>query len=344
MASYLSGVTLAPVPAMRNRARALLALSGTTPLTHVLLDSPRVDAALNDIVRARRPDVVLAYCSGMAKYLFHPALRDIPAVLDMVDVDSRKWADLERTTSAPKSWIFRRESRRLDTFERRAVARAYATLAVNERERDTLAAMAPGARLMVVPNGIDVPYFRPSGAPSEQPIVVFCGVMNYAPNAQAATWFAENVWPLVRVAHPTATFKIVGSDPTAEVRRLAKPGANIQVTGSVPDVRPFLWEAAVSVAPLWVSRGLQNKVLEAQAAQLPCVITPPVADGLPVAARTACRIAESAETFAAQVNELLNLNGMARRCLVAGAQIEMSDWAKQLSGVIDILEEAADRG
>lgn len=342
--SYLAAVTVAAVPVMRNRGRAILALGGTIPLTHVLLDSPRMATAIDEIAATRRPDVVLAYCSGMAQYLFHPALRDIPAVLDMVDVDSRKWADLERTTRAPKSWIFRREAKRLGAFEERAVARAYTTLAVNERERDTLAELAPKARLAVVPNGIDVSYFRPQGPPATRPIVVFCGVMNYEPNAHAAVWFADEVWPLVRARHPEAEFQIVGSDPASNVQRLAERGSGIHVTGRVSDVRPHLWSAAVAVAPLWVARGLQNKVLEAQAAGLPCVVTPPVAAGLPPTSREACRVGASPESFAEHVNQLLAMDGASRRRLAADAQVESLDWSTQLAPVTGILEQAAATG
>src|SRR6185503_7468001 len=108
----------------------------------------------------------------------------------------------------------------------------------------------------------------------------------------------REVWPLVIARRPDARFIIVGSNPTEQVRRLAFEHPGVQVTGTVPDVRPFLWQAALSVAPLLTARGLQNKVLEALAAGLPTVLTPEVLQGLPIGVRGGCRVAASAAAFA----------------------------------------------
>ncbi len=92
----VNSVSVAPVPRLRNRVSGALALTGTRPLTHSLLDSPAIRPILNQLVETRRPDVVLAYCSGMARFALEPPLAGLPLVIDLVDVDSCKWANSRR--------------------------------------------------------------------------------------------------------------------------------------------------------------------------------------------------------------------------------------------------------
>jgi len=337
-------VTTARVSRVRNLARATPALLTSRPLTHVLLSAPQLKAALRDIVGRTPPDLVLAYCSGMARFALEPPLRGCPFVLDMVDVDSCKWEALAKKAAAPQRWIYAREARQLARFEAVATDRAARTLVVNERERAALAALAPGRSLDVVPNGVDVRGLRPSTAPVDVPNVVFCGVMNYAPNAQAIEWFVHAAWPAVKARHPSARLSVVGSDPGAGLQALARQDPSILLTGRVPDVRPYLWNAAVSVAPIMTARGIQNKVIEAIAAGLPCVVTTAVMEGLPGDARGACRVADTGAAFAAALNELLALTPAARRALAEQVDLSHLDWDVTLSVLPGLLKSAVTTG
>jgi len=326
---------------IHNHLRAAFHLAGSRPLTHCLLDAPGLLPALHKIVQKRPPDVVLAYCSGMARLAFEEPLSPYPLVIDLVDVDSAKWGTLARAAAWPRSWVFAREAKHLAAFERRAARKAITTLVVNDRERNLLQAMAPDAAIRVVPNGVAVDHLRPPSRPTDAPHVVFCGVMNYQPNVQGVLWFAREVWPLVRARHVDAQFTVVGSQPTTAIRKLASQNAGITVTGSVPDVREYLWEAAVSVAPLLTARGLQNKVLEAIAAGLPTVVTTAVADGLPRRVLAACSVADHGATFAERVLELLSLSGAQRRSLASHADLDHLRWDVQLAPIVPVLEQAA---
>jgi sugar transferase (PEP-CTERM/EpsH1 system associated) len=329
------------VPRLRNYGAAVAALAGPRPLTHVLLDAPGLAPALKRIAVDRPPDVVLAYCSGMARFAMEPPLTDYPLVLDLVDVDSEKWRAMAAAASPPKRWVFEREVRCLAPFEKWAATRAYATLVVNDRERQSLQRLAPRAAIRVVPNGVDLAGLRPSSVARETPDVIFCGVMNYGPNVEGVLWFAREVWPIIRARTPEARFYVVGSDPSGVVRRLASDRAGIHVTGTVADVREYLWNSAVSVNPLKTARGVQNKVLEAVAAGLPAVVTPPVLEGLPREARCACRVASGADDFAEQTLSLLALSGQERRALAGRADLRGLSWDRQLAPLHDILEAAA---
>lgn len=213
--------------------------------------------------QARREpfDLVFAYCSSMLPYA---AAVDAPArVLDLVDVDSAKWAAYADAARGPKRWLYRAESRRVARLERRAVDLCDAVVLVSADEARALD--ADSDKLVALPNGVDLEYFRPAPRPpGAPPTVVFTGTMDYRPNVEAVCWFAREVWPGLREAQPDIEFTIVGRDPTARVRRLADC-AGITVTGAVPDVRPYVATALAAVAPLAIARGIQNKVLEAMA-------------------------------------------------------------------------------
>jgi sugar transferase (PEP-CTERM/EpsH1 system associated) len=333
-------VTVARVPQWRYYPRALAALVTNRPLTHALLDAPSIRAACRRLVMANPPDVVLAYCSGMARFALERPLNTIPFVLDMVDVDSEKWRALGQTAGRPARWVYAAEARTLSAFEARAARAARAVLVVNERERQSLVAIEPAATVHVVPNGVSFDDFRPTLPASPDHRIVFCGVMNYRPNEDAALWFAREVWPVVRRRYPAARLSLVGCDPTTALLRLPSIDSTIEVTGAVTDVRPYLWRSAVAIAPLFLARGVQNKVLEAVASGLPCVVTPAVLDGLPVEVVAACTVALDAEQFAAAVCDLLSRPPGERRSIAERANVRALDWSERLAPLIGILDQA----
>jgi len=337
-------VAVARVAPLRNRIRAAGALLTGTPLTHALLDSPDMRPLLQRQVEQTPPDVVLAYCSGMARFALEPPLASLPLVIDLVDVDSCKWSALAETTRPPLQWVYRREAHRLAKFERDAARAAFATTVINQREADALKQIVPDARVDVVTSGVDFSHLRAPSSPVSSSDVVFCGVMNYAPNEHGAIWLAHDVWPLVRASVPHARLRLVGSHPTARVRALAAADASVEVTGEVPDVRPYLWSAAVAAAPLHTARGLQNKVLEAIAAGLPVIVTSVVADGLPAAVLPACRVAESAPAFAAAIVESLRTAPENRRAIVNRIDLTPLSWDRRLAPMVDLLDAAVRAG
>ena len=336
-------VTAVRAPRVRNLARSALALGTSRPLSHVMLDGPDLHPAVERVVSAHRPDVVFAFCTGIAHVVVRPPLDPVPLVLDMVDVDSAKWAALAASSRAPRSWIYAREARLLAGFEAMIAARAAATLVTTEAEREALRALAPDARIEVVENGVDASSLEPNAPPSASQTVVFCGVMNYPPNEEGAVWLAQEVWPRVRQARPDARLELVGSFPTPRVQQLANPAAGVVVTGHVADVRPHLWRAAVAAAPLLTARGVQNKVLEAVAAGLPVVVTPAVDAGLPVEVRAACRLADAPEAFADALLDLLASAPSERRQVASRADIASISWPRRLAPLESMLRGAVRR-
>ena len=203
-----------------------------------------------------------------------------------------------------------------------------------------LEGIAPDTPVAVVSNGIDLASFSPSSPPSAEPEVVFCGVFNYAPNVAGALWLASEIWPRVLEAEPRARLSLVGMHPTRAIRDLARQ-PSIRVTGAVPDVRPYLWNASVAVAPLLLARGLQNKVLEALAAGLPCVVTPAVFEGLPDIVRPASVPAGDAAAFAEAIVRLIRATPEARR--MAAGRARLNELSCGLSARADVRDRGAGR-
>jgi glycosyltransferase involved in cell wall biosynthesis len=254
----------------------------------------------------------------------------------MVDLDSEKWAELAENSHWPMSWIYRRETRTLRAFERQAMARAVVTTVVSERER-VLVERLLGQPAKTVPVGVDVDFWRRRSDTVSFPEIVFCAVFNYEPNEQGAIWLASQVWPLVRQQVPGARLKLVGMSPTRRVRALAIDGS-IEVTGAVADVRPHLWRASAAVAPLWVARGTQTKVLEALAAGVPCIVTPAVEAGLPMDARSACYCRPDPAGFAEALVSCLRDPVTPAKRLEICQSVKNLRWDVQLAPFLGILD------
>ena len=334
-------VWTARVSRARNLLRALTCLPTSQPLTHVLLDSPQLRGAIASATEGWDPDAVFVYCTGMAPAALSPPLAGVPRIIDFVDVDSEKWAALASSSRGPRSWIFRREAKCLGAFEAAAAASSQVNIVVNERERDALLRICPGASVVVIPNGVDVGSFKNVEPPASTHSVIFTGVFDYGPNVEGALWLAQEVWPRVRAAMPGARLWLVGANPVRSVRALPRQDSSIEVTGSVRDTRPYLWDSAVAAAPLFTARGIQNKVLEAVAGSLPVVVTSAVWDGLPSEVRPACRRADDAESFAAAIVGLLSLSPAARARMASRASLEPLAWPLRLDSLRQVIARAA---
>jgi sugar transferase (PEP-CTERM/EpsH1 system associated) len=339
LARLVDELHLVPVPRRTNLVRAAMRLGGSQTLTHLLLDSPELTPLLTGIRRDWRPDVVLALCSSMARFAMLPPLADLPLVIDLIDVDSFKWQSLAERSSFPFNWIYAREARLLRQFEVTSCKAACSTIVVSEKEAAALRSLDASLTPVVVPLGVDVGHFRPDRQPSGSG-VIFTGVFSYRPNLDGALWLIDEVWPRVVAQVPEARLSLVGSGPPAKLRRAAQR-AGVLVTGTVPDVRTYLWQAAVTVAPLHTARGVQNKVLEGVAAGLPAVVTPAVYDGLPEPVRPACTAASTAEAFAAAIVELLR-SPEERRRRVESAPLGLLSWERCLQPLNVLLRQAAD--
>jgi sugar transferase (PEP-CTERM/EpsH1 system associated) len=269
---------------------------------------------------------------------------ELPWIMHMAELDSDKWLQYSKRERWPMSWVYAREWRTLEAFERRLVDAAATSVFCTPLEQRIFDERMPGHPSVVLRNGVDLERFRPAPERAEPGHLVFVGVMDYLPNVDGCVWFVESILPLVRERHPDARFTIVGSKPTPDVQALARhPG--VTVTGFVDEPRDHLERAAVSVAPLRIARGIQNKVLEAMAMGLPTVGTTSATQGVEGTSGEHFLVADDERAFAAAVGELLDDPAGARRLGDRARAFveERYDW-EALLVTLDELVEVHGRG
>ncbi len=289
---------------------------------------------------------VLVFSSPMAQYAMD--LRDARRVIDFVDIDSDKWRQYAEKKHWPMSWLYAHEARQLLRYEQHVAQAFDASLFVSQPEADLFKRLAPAVQHKVgfFSNGVDTDYFAPrpeleNPYTDDAAVMVFTGAMDYWPNVDAVQWFARDIFPAIRQAHPAARFYIVGSRPSAEVQALAAlPG--VHVTGTVPDVRPYLAHARLAVAPLRIARGIQNKVLEAMAMAKQVIVSPQALEGIAATPGRDIALATEASQFATTAIELLQhpdhkMGPRARECVIA-----RYGWTSNLSRVDALLDPAID--
>ena len=325
---YCASAWLGRLSPRQAKLRSLTGLLTGEALTLPYYRGSTLPDWIRDVMHKHAIRRVLVYSSAMAQFVLGPEFEHVRRVIDFVDMDSDKWRQYSLSQRFPLSWIYRRESRRLLAFEREVATRFEASLFVSQQEA-ALFAQGSGvdpASIKVLRNGVDTVYFsadpaRPSPFTTPGPHLVFTGAMDYWANVEGVEWFVESILPVIRQTLPSVEFHIVGMNPTSRVQGLART-AGVHITGSVPDIRPYVQHASVVVVPLRIARGIQNKVLEAMSMARPVVATTQALEGIPAADGRDVRQADEANAFARGVIELLTGEEGARLGCSARALIE----------------------
>ena len=207
-------------------------------------------------------------------------------IMDLIDVDSDKWQQYAVQSGRLRRWIYMLESRRLALYEKWIVDAFDATTVVSDAEANLLRQRTGGSeKIHAVPNGVDITYFHPNELPASDKkrkfccTLIFCGLMDYYPNIDGVMWFVKEVLPRLRNKLGEVHCHVVGAKPAREILKLAD-SLDVKVLGRVEDVRPYVWQAAISIAPIRIARGIQNKVLEAMAMAKPVVATEQAFEGI----------------------------------------------------------------
>ena len=294
---------------LKGKIRSLGAFLGGRALSFDYYRNAGMQDWVDQAMAAHQIDRVLVFSSPMAQYAeSYPKAR---RVVDFCDIDSDKWRQYAAQKSFPMNWVYRREADTLLAYERHVAATTDASLFVSEPEAALFRTLAPesGARIGFFNNGVDTEYFSPErdyASPylDGERALVFTGAMDYWPNIDAVQFFAAEVFPQLLAADPTLRFYIVGARPAPAVLALGA-GSGVVVTGTVPDVRPYIHHAAICVAPLRIARGIQNKVLEAMAMARPVVVSPQALEGIDAAPGSELLLADGAAAFADTLTGLL---------------------------------------
>jgi sugar transferase (PEP-CTERM/EpsH1 system associated) len=327
------------------RVKSLQALVKNRSLSLEYYRDAGLDAWVKRTVAAHGIERVLVFSSAMAQYA--DPYREARRVVDFCDVDSDKWRQYADKKAFPMSLLYRYEANQLLRYERQ-VARDYdASLFVSAPEAELFRQLAPesSAKIGHFSNGVDTDYFSPEATHANpyavgERALVFTGAMDYWPNVDAVQWFCDEVFPILRTRFPELHFYIVGSRPAPAVQALAqRPG--VKVTGTVPDVRPYIAHAAVAVAPLRIARGIQNKVLEAMAMATPVVVSPQALEGIDAVPGSELVLAEDAGAFADAVATLLAGQESAAAAIGQAARAKVQrqySWSSNLACIGENLE------
>lgn len=342
------GITVLAAPLSKGRiARNLLrALMAGTPLQALYCETEELKRAIeswmrktNDERPGRRVDVVHVEHLRGARYGLHLRLqhRDLALVWDSVDCISYLFEQAAaRSRSTLGRLITRLELPHTRRYEELLVRQFDQVLVTSETDRRALEALRSvsldgrDSKITVLPNGVDLAYFTPADLPREPATILFSGKMSYHANVTAALYLLDDIMPRVWAHCPQAQVVIAGKDPAPELKRAQRRVANVHLTGTVPDLRPYLRGATVAVSPLVYGAGIQNKVLEAMA----CA-TPVIASRQAIAALTAVDgehllVAEDADAFAQHLLRLLADPALRQRLGTAGRRYveRHHDWAR----------------
>jgi sugar transferase (PEP-CTERM/EpsH1 system associated) len=301
--NYCAEVIAEVLPNAKRWSNSVLTLPTTFPSSAAYFRSGRLARRIEENWRKARYDGVLVHCAFAAQYAL--PLRGGFRIMDYGDLDSAKWADYSTFRSFPLSTGYSLESAKLRRFEK-FVAESSAHCTFTTRgEAEAFRTLAVSKPLTVIPNGVDTRYFhREVQSATDSKVLVFLGRMDYFPNIDGICWFARELFQPIRSRAPGAKLRIVGSNPVRAVRKLAEI-EGVTVTGFVPDVRPYLADAAIAIAPLRLARGTQNKILECMGMGIPVVTTPEAARGIQANAGEHLLVAGTPEGFIQSVVELL---------------------------------------
>ena len=277
---------------------------------------PAMQAALDAILADRRHDIVQIESPEFWRYRYKTS---VPVYLDSHNI----WYELRARAIDLRRGVVRKAYQRLDNAKARreeqaAWRRLAGCLVTSEREARVFREQR-ARRVVVVPNGVDPEYLQPSDGPVDPDSLVFTGLMAYQPNSDAVRWFAADILPRILSERPAVHLTVVGKDVPPSVLALAGP--SVTITGSVPDIRPYLGQAAVVVVPLRAGSGTRTRTLEALSMGRAVVSTSIGAEGLEVTSGEDIILADTAEDFAQAVTRLLADPAEAARLGAAGRRL-----------------------
>lgn len=236
-----------------------------------------------------------------------PKWPELPTLLFQHNVESQIWCrHYENARGILRRFYFRCQWRRMQRYERFVTRKFDGVVTVSDEDagihrRDFGLTNVLGA----VPTGVDIDYFAPVESARPAAAIVFLGSMDWLPNVDAAEWFLTEIWPMIRTSCHDATITFIGRNPPTRLRDWAARDPHVRVTGTVPDVRPYLAQGTMLVVPLRIGGGTRIKIYEGMSSGLPVVSTTIGAEGLPLRPTEHIEIADSSDDFAATCIRLI---------------------------------------
>ena len=318
-------------------ARMVARLPLTTPSSMGYFYSTELASQVRQLLAAQRWDLIFVHCSSVAQYVEH--VTDVPKILDFGDMDSQKWLEYAHYKPFPLSLGYTLEGSKMLWAEKRLARRFDLCTATTRAEWQTLDGYGTGAATDWFPNGVDAQFFSPTDGTYDAETISFIGRMDYYPNQECMQRFCDQVWPLLRQQRPQMKLLIVGADPSPAMLALGqRPG--VTVTGSVPEVQPYIRGSALMVAPLAIARGTQNKILEAMAMGVPVVTSSVAAGGVDAEPENHLLVADTPQQIAAAVLRITQNPAQRQHFANSGRERMLSHhaWPRSMQRLDGIIE------
>jgi polysaccharide biosynthesis protein PslH len=306
-------------------ARRMFALA---PFTVHKTGIPSVRRDIEELLERERFDMVI--CDFLSATLSVPKKTPCPLVLFAHNVETMIWKRnyevartvIRKVTTGIEYWKMQR-------FESNPPRKFDHILTVSEADRRFFSNVVPAERVSVLPTGVDLDYFQPSAAKPASKKLVFSGSMDWMANEDAILYFSEEILPLISSEVPEIKLTVAGRDPTEPLQQLSKKDARIELTGAVPDIRPYIADGEVYIVPLRVGGGTRLKIFEAMAMGKPVVSTTVGAEGLPVEHGKHLLLADRPEEFAQAVVGLLSDEVCRKRIGDAGRRLVVERYGNE---------------
>ena len=283
--------------------KAVLCLVTLIPSSMGYFHSWKLAKKIKSLIKQNHYDLIVVHCSSVAHLVLSD--KNTQKVLDFCDMDSQKWLIYAKHKPFPLSLAYWLEGVKLERAEKRLAMQFESSSVATAFELETLQNFNSGQQSFCFPNGVDTEYFAPTNNAYDVNTICFIGKMNYYPNEKCMLEFSQQVFPLLRMKYPQLKLCIVGSNPTEKILALAEQ-EGIEVTGRVADVRPYVQRAALSVVPLTIARGTQNKILESMAMGVPVVCSTVAAKGIDAQAEEHVLVAENANDYVSQIARIID--------------------------------------
>ena len=293
-------------------------LFSAVPVAVERFHPPGMRAFLEGLIR--REKFECAVVDHLAPTAYFPDLAH--AVFFQHNVETMIWRrHVEHAPDPLRRAYFQLQARRMYRYERRVSRDAGHIVAVSKTDAEQMRRLFEVTRVSEIPTGVNLEFFQPPAARPAGADLVFVGSMDWLPNVDGVLWFVREVLPLIRRRRPETSVAVVGRMPGPKIVQLGVEDRRIEITGTVPDIRPYLWSGAVSIVPLRIGGGTRLKIYEAMAAKIPVVSTTIGAEGLTAHPPDDIRIADTPEAFAEQCLELLGDGAVRDRVAAAAWQM-----------------------
>ncbi len=292
---------------------------------------------IKEAIDKTKYDLIFVHCSSVAQYV--EDITDIPKILDFGDMDSQKWLIYSKIRPFPLSLGYLIEGTKLQRAETSLANKFSLCTCTTKAELDTLNSYGAKVDTDWFPNGVDTDFFHMSDKPYDPDTICFVGRMDYYPNQQAILDFCQKTLPLLQEKRPQVKLLVVGAEPSPEILRLSKING-VTVTGTVPDVRPYVHKAVATIAPLAIARGTQNKILESMAMGVPAIISPEASGGIDAIPGEHVITASTPEKFCSAILNLMANTSERSQLSLAGRERVMThhSWARSMEQLDRIIE------